>query len=116
MRPLGRLFRVRTLGLLLACAVGIGSLVAAYAFIPASPRQARPVAAFTSPSLRSHTPSHAGRYTPSASLPPPPPSRPLHAQRRPAPATERDRRPGGAGSTSGAGTTAAPAGAHALRG
>ena len=58
---------MRTIALLVACAVEAASLVTAYAFIPTSARQAAtPVAASSFPGLRSHTPAQAGRDTAAA--------------------------------------------------
>lgn len=61
-RPLRRFVRIRTLALVLACAVEAGSLVTAYAFIRISARQAAaPVEATRFPGLQSHTTAQAGR-------------------------------------------------------
>jgi hypothetical protein len=66
-----------------------GSLVTAYAFIPTSARQAvLPVAASSSPDLRSHTLVQAGREAPTAS-PTPSPSATAAPVATPAPAPPR---------------------------
>jgi hypothetical protein len=72
-RPLRRFVRIRTLALVLACAIETGSLVTAYALIPIGGKQPAPaVAAASLPGLRSHTPAQAGRDAPVVSPTPSP--------------------------------------------
>lgn len=91
-QPLGRLVRIRTVALVLACTVEIGSLVTAYALMPTGARSAAPPAAFKVVGLRSRTIAQVGREataalittpsptitdTPSPPLPPRPAPRPF---------------------------------------
>jgi hypothetical protein len=84
-----RFVRIRTIALVVACAVEATSLVTAYAFIPIGATQAAPpVAASSLPGLRSHTPEQAGRDT-AAATPTPSPSPTDAPTATPAPAAPR---------------------------